>query len=411
MRQYLSQHRLQPAILIATATLAATRAPAQNFTGLGVLPGMTNSRATAVSEDGETVVGTSSSPSYLAFRWTVTGGMESLGAFLGYGSEATAVGANGSFVVVNVNTWFAFTWTEPTGLVGLGSLPGFGTANGTAVSADGSVVTGASGYPSPTAFHAFRWTQSGMVDLGTFPGNHYSYAFGMNADGSVIVGSAYTAADALRHSFRWTAPTGLVDLGTLPGTPTSRATAVNADGTVIVGNCDAPSGEVTYRWTSSTGMTPLGSLAGATTSFPYAVSADGTVVAGSSGGRAFIWTAALGMVDLNDFLPAHGVDLSGWTLGSVTGMSADRRVLVGTGGHDGITEAWRAELPPGALCGSSDFNHDGDAGTDPDIESFFACLAGHCCPTCDSADFNADGDSGTDADIESFFRVLAGGPC
>jgi hypothetical protein len=68
---------------------------------------------------------------------------------------------------------------------------------------------------------------------------------------------------------------------------------------------------------------------------------------------------------------------------------------------------------PTACCGSPDFNGDGDAGTDADIEAFFACLAGFCCPTCDprGADFNADGDTGTDQDIESFFRVLAGGPC
>ena len=64
-------------------------------------------------------------------------------------------------------------------------------------------------------------------------------------------------------------------------------------------------------------------------------------------------------------------------------------------------------------CGSADFNCDGDTGTDADIESFFACLAGSCppppCPS--TADFNADGDVGTDADIEAFFRVLAGSPC
>ncbi len=61
----------------------------------------------------------------------------------------------------------------------------------------------------------------------------------------------------------------------------------------------------------------------------------------------------------------------------------------------------------------SDFNGDGDFGTDADIEAFFACLAGSCCPACDpnGADFNGDGDVGTDADIEAFFRVLAGGNC
>jgi len=64
------------------------------------------------------------------------------------------------------------------------------------------------------------------------------------------------------------------------------------------------------------------------------------------------------------------------------------------------------------LCCRADFNGDGDVGTDADIENFFACMAGNCCPDCPpDADFNCDGDIGTDADIESFFRVLAGGPC
>jgi hypothetical protein len=64
-------------------------------------------------------------------------------------------------------------------------------------------------------------------------------------------------------------------------------------------------------------------------------------------------------------------------------------------------------------CGTSDFNGDGDFGTDQDIEAFFACLAGNCCPSCfeGGSDFNGDGDFGTDQDIEAFFRVLAGGNC
>jgi hypothetical protein len=59
----------------------------------------------------------------------------------------------------------------------------------------------------------------------------------------------------------------------------------------------------------------------------------------------------------------------------------------------------------------SDFNGDGDFGTDQDIEEFFRCLAGNCCAACGSSDFNGDGDFGTDQDIEAFFRVLAGGEC
>jgi hypothetical protein len=70
-----------------------------------------------------------------------------------------------------------------------------------------------------------------------------------------------------------------------------------------------------------------------------------------------------------------------------------------------------AVVPGMPTCGSADFDHNGDAGTDADIEAFFACLAGNCCASCGSTDFNGDGDFGTDGDIESFFRVLAGGPC
>jgi hypothetical protein len=63
------------------------------------------------------------------------------------------------------------------------------------------------------------------------------------------------------------------------------------------------------------------------------------------------------------------------------------------------------------VCGSADFNGDGDSATDADIEAFFSCLAGQCCALCGSADFNGDGDTATDADIEAFFRVIAGGNC
>ncbi|HYE61509.1 MAG TPA: hypothetical protein VD997_05905 [Phycisphaerales bacterium] len=68
-------------------------------------------------------------------------------------------------------------------------------------------------------------------------------------------------------------------------------------------------------------------------------------------------------------------------------------------------------VPTPVVCGTADYNQDGDIGTDQDIEAFFACIGGNCCPTCQSADFNGDGDTATDQDIESFFRVLGGGPC
>jgi|GEM_PF-830988 len=81
--------------------------------------------------------------------------------------------------------------------------------------------------------------------------------------------------------------------------------------------------------------------------------------------------------------------------------------------HDAAIEWVEFNLANPPPCGTADFNGDSDFGTDQDIEAFFACLAGACCPTCfaGGADFNADGDFGTDQDIEAFFRVLAGGAC
>jgi hypothetical protein len=79
-----------------------------------------------------------------------------------------------------------------------------------------------------------------------------------------------------------------------------------------------------------------------------------------------------------------------------------------------VSKGWQATLiRPCGICQDSDVNNDGDWGTDADIEAFFACLAGDCCPACDAyaADFNGDGDFGTDQDIEAFFRVLGGGTC
>jgi hypothetical protein len=90
---------------------------------------------------------------------------------------------------------------------------------------------------------------------------------------------------------------------------------------------------------------------------------------------------------------------TGWVVGSTCTVS-------GT-----IDIRMRTNITLGPVCGTSDYNNDGDFATDADIEDFFRCLAGDCCPTCFSSDFNGDGDYATDADIEAFFRVLAGQPC
>ncbi len=129
---------------------------------------------------------------------------------------------------------------------------------------------------------------------------------------------------------------------------------------------------------------------------------DGLILLGQTGTTPLTFNGAPGT--------AIGFDVIAGATGEGTGLSLNDSGWITFRARDsfGNYSIYRTQL---GHCGSADFNHDGDLGTDSDIDAFFACLGGNCCPACDSADFNGDGDLGTDADIEAFFRVLGGGAC
>ncbi len=355
------------ALTVLASIDAATPALADDFQGLGFLPGGTSSQANAVSADGSVVVGQGNfagvNNEVEAFRWTQSGGMVGLGV-----GAANGVSADGSVVVgqggsASIPFGEAFRWTQSGGMVGLGTLPGGNFSDATAVSADGSVVVGNSGITNgPSAdgsvvvgqggsanipfAEAFRWTQSGgIVGLGFLPGANYSQASGVSADGSVVVGYSDSSVGG---AFRWTQSGGMVGLGTLPGGDLSQANAVSGDGSVVVGS----SGNEAFRWTQSSGMAGLGTLPGGTASQALAVSADGSVVVGSSNStsfpasnEAFRWTTATGMKSIGGLLVASGVNMTGWTLTNATGVSADGSVIVGYGQDPSSNEeAWLARF-------------------------------------------------------------------
>jgi probable HAF family extracellular repeat protein len=142
-------------------------------------------------------------PTFHAFRWTPTGGLEDLGLTTGTESIATAIAADGSVVVGEARDanrfWRAFRWTAATGMVDLGTLGG-PESTALAVNEDGTVIVGTSltsGLSDSNEF--FRWTaETGMQDIKAVlqgDGIHtadkwvqLNSAVGVSADGTVIVG-------------------------------------------------------------------------------------------------------------------------------------------------------------------------------------------------------------------------------
>jgi len=292
--------------------LAVPAASAQSFSGLGFLPGGTQSTASRVSRDGSVIVGT----------------------------------ANGNR---------AFRWTSAGGMVNLGTLPDGTDSFASDVSDDGSVVIGTC-YTSAGA-RAFRWTSAGgMVNLGLpldggGDGEAYNtYGVAVSGDGGVVAGFS----DPINDAFCWTVAGGMEDLGTMTGGTSSHGTGVSADGSTVVGRGGTSgfTGVRAFRWTSAGGMVSLGTLPGKS-SHAYGVSGNGQVVVGvlSSPDAAMLWTSLLGMVDLNTYLPSLGINLTGWTLTRANGVSGDGLTLVGTGTHNGLTEAWVAHLPSPTAAG------------------------------------------------------------
>jgi uncharacterized membrane protein len=337
-----------------------TIVPAQtspSFQGLGHLPGGTTllSSATAVSGDGLTVVGVSTSAGgFQGFRWQDFGGMIGLGM-----TDATAVSFDGSVAVgrsLGPHPQVAARWVEGSGVQLLGSLlPGASVAFG--VSANGETVVGISFSASPgptcnpnlpppwTTTQAFRWTaSSGMVGLGfPIPGPlPASSAKCISNDGAVIGGRATNDSDCANsldsYAIAWTNGVPAI-IGATGVEGAGDVIDVSPDGIALVGS------DFNGLFLNINGThVPFAGL------YPAAVSTGGQRVVGStiSGTAAMVWDSGSGARNLREVLINDyglGAELNGWTLTHANGISDDGSVIAGRGIHNGVTEAWVAIAP------------------------------------------------------------------
>lgn len=171
------------------------------LTDLGVLPGAGSSSATAMSQDGRVVVGSSGSSSRpQAFRWVDGSGMQALGALPGHvRSLAAAVSADGRMVAGTSGPSGAehgFIWTAAEGMIDLEQAPQQ-TFSPRRVSADGAVIIGTLFTRQPNSSSPCVWTRAGgrrplaefLRSLGVdVAGWTFDSLNGMSADASVLTG-------------------------------------------------------------------------------------------------------------------------------------------------------------------------------------------------------------------------------
>ncbi len=348
-----------PLVILVLLTGSA-QAVAASFELLGSFdnpdyPLRRSSDAYSVSADGLVVVGSSDlavAGHAAPFRWTAAEGIVNFAGLTdSWTGKASDVSADGSVVVGRIrpvgDVPQAFRWTQEEGVVILSIPPGWeGYARTTEVSADGSTVVGM--LKSDADDELFRWTESeGMVSLGPLLDTYSNKSPSISADGSVIVGNDDQGA------FRWTQQTGRVYLGTLPGAVgNALADDVSDDGSTIVGSIRFEVGEFgdqPFRWTEEEGFALLFGEPSNLEGRAKAVSGDGSVVIGhdyNSGG--FIWDAQHGARNLQWVLEEeYGLNLDSlMNFGWVTDISADGRVIIGTGQHNAsVSEAWRVVIP------------------------------------------------------------------
>jgi uncharacterized membrane protein len=206
-----------------------------------------------------------------------------------------------------------------------------------AVSADGSVIVGDSG-PSDTALQATRWVNGTRQTLQVVSTS--STARFTSSDGTVAVGLATVGSRNVL--VRWNGNGAATVIDPSAGTSIETIAAINPAGTAAVGALSVSGNRAPYLWTLSGGFTVIpenGREQDYDLSEALDVSDDGTVVVGSlqatvvSNGdpapRGFLWTAAGGLILVDDLLTDFG--FANPSIYQVSAISGNGRRILAAG--------------------------------------------------------------------------------
>lgn len=250
------------------------------------------------------------------------------------------------------------TWT-PLGSLGY-SLDGTWSA-GYAISGDGNTVAGNSWADTTGGYgymHGIAWnTTEGIMDLGTLFFGRSTRVNAVSGNGAVLAGwqdfnGPWKSAVWRKNPAGGYFPNEYILLNPA-GNPDDEynqmgeCTAISGDGMWIGGAGDYANSENPWIWSEASGVIDLGTLHEDGRGYVAGLNEDGSVAVGRiqigpwDPELAFIWTAADGIQDLNDYATARGLNLGNNLLYSANSMSPDGRYIAGYG-VDTVTQEFIA---------------------------------------------------------------------
>ncbi len=280
---------------VLTATPAAIFSM-YTLTDVGTFGGAITS-ATGINSSGD-IVGFSDNPNVgtRAFLWR-NGTMTDLGT-LGGSCCAAAYGINDSGTVVGMVTpsQIPFRYTSVSGMVRLGPFSPLTLNEVDAINGTGQIVGQGQDFNVPSAPFVAMIYYNGTVQRLAPTELGPSWPQAVNAFGQAA-GFTYDFDPNNTHACLFSGGQ-VYDLGILPGGFRSEAEGINDSGQVVGFSVTTNFDERAFIYSAGT-MTDLGTLgAPGGYSHAYGINNAGQVV-GESDGRAFIYTAGGGMVDLN----------------------------------------------------------------------------------------------------------------